>query len=720
MNINPNLKNAKLHAVLIGIDYYFPNTLPDGGTYPSLGGCVRDISHVEDFLIRNIGISNENIMKLTSSNYSVTDRPSESPDKWPTYKNIVDVFNKVIKCARPGDQVYVHYSGHGGRVKTLIPKIKGEEGLDETLVPTDIGNTGTRYLRDIEIAQILRNMLEKKLIVTIVLDSCHSGGATRGRGGAAIRGTDIVDTMNRPHDSLVAAVDELSYTWQNFLSVQSTATEATRSFRQTSGWLPEPKGYVLIAACRPSESAYEYAFEGGERNGALTYWLLKSLAYINKGLTYKTIYERLVAKIHSQFPLQTPMLEGDGNREVFGSDHIRSVYAVNVMKVDEENERVLLNVGQAHGVRKGVQFAIYPSGVLEFDLVGKRLAVVEIEEKGSANSWAKITAKFNKGIAIEPGGQAVLIDLTNIHLRRTVRIVVVNQNNMTSPATDNKHEEALDKVKNIIESEEGKGFLELATENTDKADYQIAVNEKGQYEIWDPAGMVIPNLSPHLRIAEHNSASSLIKRLVHLTKYSNVQQLDNLDTASPLSQKLIVELFGVSQDYEPGDRLDLQPISPQINIQGVRVGQKLMLRIRNALLKESKQVLNIAVLDLQPDWGITQIFPSSPGSYFSPIDPDQEEFVYLQAGLPSGYKEGRDIIKVFATIDQTNFRWLELDALDQPTEQREATRGNMPTNPLERLMAAITKDKAGTRDLNPSAAASKEWTTAQLEVKVFR
>lgn len=146
-----------------------------------------------------------------------------------------------------------------------------------------------------------------------------------------------------------------------------------------------------------------------------------------------------------------------------------------------------------------------------------------------------------------------------------------------------------------------------------------------------------------------------------------------------------------------------------------------MLRVRNALLKESKQVLSVAVLDLQPDWGITQIHPSTPGAYFVPIDPGQEEFVYLQAGLPSGYKEGRDIIKVFATVDQTNFWWLELDALDQPTEQREATRENLPTNPLERLLLlSIIKDKAGTRDLNPSAAASKEWTTAQLEVKVYR
>jgi hypothetical protein len=35
-------------------------------------------------------------------------------------------------------------------------------------------------------------------------------------------------------------------------------------------------------------------------------------------------------------------------------------------------------------------------------------------------------------------------------------------------------------------------------------------------------------------------------------------------------------------------------------------------------------------------------------------------------------------------------------------------------------MAAITKDKAVTRDLNPFATLSKEWTTSQIEVRVIR
>ena len=169
---------------------------------------------------------------------------------------------------------------------------------------------------------------------------------------------------------------------------------------------------------------------------------------------------------------------------------------------------------------------------------------------------------------------------------------------------DDYKKEALDKIKNII-SEEGNGFLEVAAENADTAHYQVAINEQREYEIWDPAGRVIPNLNPPLRIDEINSASKVIQRLVHLTKYSNIQQLDNLDAASPLSRKLIAELFGVSQDYEPGDNPKdyLQPIDFQGNSKLAKVGQKLVLRIQNMLPKESGQVLNVTVLDLQPGLG---------------------------------------------------------------------------------------------------------------------
>jgi hypothetical protein len=111
----------------------------------------------------------------------------------------------------------------------------------------------------------------------------------------------------------------------------------------------------------------------------------------------------------------------------------------------------------------------------------------------------------------------------------------------------------------------------------------------------------------------------------------------------------------------------------------------------------------------------------NPGESFEPVDPDNEIFVPLEVNLPDGYKNGNDIIKVFATLDQTSFRSLELPALDQPsTKAKEVSRGNIPSSPLEQLMATITKDKPATRNVNLSSTPSKEWTTTQIEINVVR
>ena len=193
-NFNGSVSDT--YAFLIGIDYYFPNTISNAPNYKSLGGCVQDINHIEEFLKLKLGIPDKNIFKLSSSlsinnnnNNSNNDAgPIEAPEDWPTYENIMSKFDKIIELTNKGDNVYIHYSGHGGRVPTKIPEKKGPNGLDETLVPMNIGNPGSRYIRDIEMATIIKRMVDKGLLVTLVLDSCHSGGLTRGRGGATVRG----------------------------------------------------------------------------------------------------------------------------------------------------------------------------------------------------------------------------------------------------------------------------------------------------------------------------------------------------------------------------------------------------------------------------------------------------------------------------------------------------------------------------------------------------
>ena len=42
----------KLYALLIGINFYFPNRLSDGSEYGNLDGAVNDVTDVENFLSR--------------------------------------------------------------------------------------------------------------------------------------------------------------------------------------------------------------------------------------------------------------------------------------------------------------------------------------------------------------------------------------------------------------------------------------------------------------------------------------------------------------------------------------------------------------------------------------------------------------------------------------------------------------------------------------------
>lgn len=45
--------------------------------------------------------------------------------KAPTHQNILNSFTLLTQYSRPGDVVFVHYSGHGGRVKDTSGKYKG-------------------------------------------------------------------------------------------------------------------------------------------------------------------------------------------------------------------------------------------------------------------------------------------------------------------------------------------------------------------------------------------------------------------------------------------------------------------------------------------------------------------------------------------------------------------------------------------------------------------
>lgn len=89
----------------------------------------------------------------------------------PTRRNIMNALRDLTRKVRPGDTGFVHYSGHGSRVKD-------ETGLEETgyastLVPVDFQDAG--QILDDELYEHLVCAMPRGTTLTCLMDCCHSG-----------------------------------------------------------------------------------------------------------------------------------------------------------------------------------------------------------------------------------------------------------------------------------------------------------------------------------------------------------------------------------------------------------------------------------------------------------------------------------------------------------------------------------------------------------------
>jgi hypothetical protein len=380
--------------------------------------------------------------------------------------------------------------------------------------------------------------------------------------------------------------------------------------------------------------------------------------------------------VHGQFKQQTPMLQGLGNRQIFGSGQIQPVYAVPVLRLDMSGRRVQLNAGEAHGLQAGMQFALYPADANDFTRLESRLALIEVVQVDAVTSWANVVEPESQA-SIKEGAQAVL-QAASVRMQRGVHLAI------SDSALRQQLETAI--------AHNGKGFVVVAAKG-ERVDFQVALSDNNEeFELWDAAGVPIPNLRPPIRSDDPNAAIHIAQRLVHLAKYRNVQDLEM--PAAGVSPKLTVELVGAPSGS--GEAPIFKP------------GHKITLRITNMQQpnpvdsNDPARILNITVLDLQPDWGITQIFPAGAGA-FEPLNPGQTIPLEFETYLPEGYTESTDVVKVFATRATTQFRWLELPALDQPDTRPKAMR-SLISDPLEQMLALITGDLA--------------WNVAQVELQV--
>lgn len=166
-------------ALLVGVNAY-----PD--KISNLKGCLTDVELQWELLVHRFGFNPKDILVVADKQLSFT---NYEPLK-PTRDNILNAFKTHLGQAKAGDVVVFHYSGHGSRIIDPNPipeliinnaKVANTDKLNGTMVPNDRITSDPAIVQDIMGRTLFLLMRSLKTdLVTAVLDSCHSGGGTRG------------------------------------------------------------------------------------------------------------------------------------------------------------------------------------------------------------------------------------------------------------------------------------------------------------------------------------------------------------------------------------------------------------------------------------------------------------------------------------------------------------------------------------------------------------
>ena len=253
-------------ALLVGINQYQPGI-------SSLKGCLTDMELQYQLLRHRYGFNPADIMLLTDN----------TPQK-PTRDNILAAFeNQLIQQAKPGDVVVFHYSGHGALLIDPNPlnlnsddeKLKQTNG---TIIPADCTLDKRNDIMG-KTLFLLSSQIKTELF-TMVLDSCHAGGGTRGN--------QVVRATRFRADG---STDNPSQAELNYQETQRGKLEWSPGEFQTQRQKGIAKG-VALGAAQKNQLAVDASF-GAFHAGAFTYLLTRYLWQLPGKESLSTSFDRL-------------------------------------------------------------------------------------------------------------------------------------------------------------------------------------------------------------------------------------------------------------------------------------------------------------------------------------------------------------------------------------------------------------------------------------------
>jgi len=377
------------HALLIGINTYQPEgTTAEhaaGCTYgrcelasfENLAGSVSDAQAMADVLTSpKFGFPTGQVVLLTNP---APPQPGPGvvvlPASQTSRDGILAAMQKyLVEVPRAGDTVVFYDASHGSlRVNSLGNKltvlVNGKYvHADSTLVPAD-AYKGGYDVRDRELTRIFNAALDKGIHLTVIFDSCHSGGATRGIGPKYVERSLAYD----PRDIKEAP--------------DAQATPPTERKQNPA---------LVFSAAQQDQTAKESPVTATmhEPHGAFTAALVEALQVLPADAPASVVYERVRAVLEGNgVSDQEPDLDASAARRqqplfggvVAGAGKVRAA----ALKSDDDGS-VWLDIGRVSGVGVGSEFTA---------MSGEKVAVRITGLQGIARSTASVISPLGAKIA---------------------------------------------------------------------------------------------------------------------------------------------------------------------------------------------------------------------------------------------------------------------------------------------------------------------------------
>ncbi|KDQ55374.1 hypothetical protein JAAARDRAFT_37382 [Jaapia argillacea MUCL 33604] len=189
---------------------------------------------------------------------------SSNPREKPTKQNMLDAMKWLVRDAKRGDSLFIHYSGHGGQTRDL----DGDEayGYDDVIYPVDSDVNG--FITDDELNTLLVRPLPAGCRLTALFDSCHSGSVL-----------DLVfgyDANGKPTGSLVS---------DKFRALKSSAGEV-----------------VCWSGSKDTGTSAD-TVEGGVAVGAMSFMFMKQLTQ-QPNISYAQLLQTVGRTLRKQYSQQ--------------------------------------------------------------------------------------------------------------------------------------------------------------------------------------------------------------------------------------------------------------------------------------------------------------------------------------------------------------------------------------------------------------------------------